>query len=864
MPNHITLRVIALMLACLTLWPRDANAQCGASISGHFGGEVSAVAQINASGLLVARGTWLELMSLANPNAPASFSPVRRVALSAPARKIAYTPGSSRAFVMLDNGNVLAVTILSFPLLDLSPPVSLGTSGAVDILADGQFVYIANTYEIHESGYSNSDIRVFDLTTGIPRFVRYIDLLISAYSADRLAKIGNTLWIGFHEFESSIYGVDGINVADPANPVRVVTSLNNIPLAGTFSGVTAMTAIGNRLMLTYRYNGLEDRIRAVDVTGNPVWFPAYDQNAYSSCMASVGDLLRVNFQNSGIGTWNTANPSAMSFLGAYFDGYPNVYQIVAGASGGVTDYWAAGRAGLWTMNTANPAALSVRSVVNNFPAVPSKVRQMGNTTAVIDHASNTLRLFDYTLPESQQLRGTLALPLYSEFLELAILNGGARTLACVATHYAPSNSIAIIEITNPATPILLSTITGFTTEQLSCSTSRLYAVTNVGLLKTYELSVPTNPALRSSLTLNVPYGAFTCMTSWSNNALAIGTDIGGVLLMDTTNATAPVLASTYLPVADYHVRAMAKGTNYLYVSAAVGPPENVSDTRLESLNVSTMSAPVRRWLSSQTTGAGWPSLYDNLAYVSAPAGKFLVGTQPHNTNDPTDNDLAILELPIGFFVNENAPFPIAKFSMSQAGTNGGSAYSGSGGNVVPSADGSRVLASAATAGIYQIAMPVQWAPGFGIQPFQQYLCYGSSVQYPVIASGNPTTVSYQWYRYVNAGSEVALVNGVLGHGTVVAGASESVLSISNFHPGDIRGYIYCKATNTCGTTQSATVYGSQCAGDFNCSSYTDAQDIFDFLNAWFAGSVGADVNGVNGVNVQDIFDFLAYWFTPCF
>jgi hypothetical protein len=40
------------------------------------------------------------------------------------------------------------------------------------------------------------------------------------------------------------------------------------------------------------------------------------------------------------------------------------------------------------------------------------------------------------------------------------------------------------------------------------------------------------------------------------------------------------------------------------------------------------------------------------------------------------------------------------------------------------------------------------------------------------------------------------------------------------------------------------------------------QDIFDFLNAWFAGNANADFNG-GGLAVQDIFDFLNAWFSGC-
>ncbi|HVU63436.1 MAG TPA: GC-type dockerin domain-anchored protein [Phycisphaerales bacterium] len=54
-----------------------------------------------------------------------------------------------------------------------------------------------------------------------------------------------------------------------------------------------------------------------------------------------------------------------------------------------------------------------------------------------------------------------------------------------------------------------------------------------------------------------------------------------------------------------------------------------------------------------------------------------------------------------------------------------------------------------------------------------------------------------------------------------------------------------------------------CRVDFNHDGHVAVQDIFDFLNAWFAGSPSADFNGVNGLEVQDIFDFLNAWFAGC-
>ncbi len=56
--------------------------------------------------------------------------------------------------------------------------------------------------------------------------------------------------------------------------------------------------------------------------------------------------------------------------------------------------------------------------------------------------------------------------------------------------------------------------------------------------------------------------------------------------------------------------------------------------------------------------------------------------------------------------------------------------------------------------------------------------------------------------------------------------------------------------------------GRACPADFNGSGAISVQDIFDFLNAWFAGNPAADING-SGLSVQDIFDFLNAWFTGC-
>lgn len=50
------------------------------------------------------------------------------------------------------------------------------------------------------------------------------------------------------------------------------------------------------------------------------------------------------------------------------------------------------------------------------------------------------------------------------------------------------------------------------------------------------------------------------------------------------------------------------------------------------------------------------------------------------------------------------------------------------------------------------------------------------------------------------------------------------------------------------------------ATDTNCDGTLSVQDIFDFLNLWFIGSLDADYNGTGDLSVQDIFDYLTAWF----
>jgi hypothetical protein len=49
-------------------------------------------------------------------------------------------------------------------------------------------------------------------------------------------------------------------------------------------------------------------------------------------------------------------------------------------------------------------------------------------------------------------------------------------------------------------------------------------------------------------------------------------------------------------------------------------------------------------------------------------------------------------------------------------------------------------------------------------------------------------------------------------------------------------------------------------GDVNFDGVVGPQDVFDFLEAWFAGEMTADFSGDDALSVQDLFEFLAAYF----
>lgn len=139
---------------------------------------------------------------------------------------------------------------------------------------------------------------------------------------------------------------------------------------------------------------------------------------------------------------------------------------------------------------------------------------------------------------------------------------------------------------------------------------------------------------------------------------------------------------------------------------------------------------------------------------------------------------------------------------------------------------------------------------------------------PVVGAAElPGGLAYQWLRngfpLVNGGGGASPGGGIVFNATGTITTTQPLqLTLQFPRPSDAGNYSI-RLTNACGTRTSASTFARICLADFNGGGAVTVQDIFDFLNAWFASDPSADFNGAFGITVGDIFDFLNAWFVGC-
>jgi uncharacterized membrane protein len=166
-----------------------------------------------------------------------------------------------------------------------------------------------------------------------------------------------------------------------------------------------------------------------------------------------------------------------------------------------------------------------------------------------------------------------------------------------------------------------------------------------------------------------------------------------------------------------------------------------------------------------------------------------------------------------------------------------------------------------------------FCPSVLVGPRPALACPAGSALFSVNAAGAASPLSYQWQIESTPGVWQTLANDPAplpcggGSSAYVAPAgSPSVTLAVRPCPGQVGAPqsfgVRCVVSNQCGAAITTPVYYTVCPVDFDCSGSLTVQDIFAYLNAWFAGDPRADFNG-GGLSVPDIFDFLNAWFAGC-
>jgi hypothetical protein len=152
-----------------------------------------------------------------------------------------------------------------------------------------------------------------------------------------------------------------------------------------------------------------------------------------------------------------------------------------------------------------------------------------------------------------------------------------------------------------------------------------------------------------------------------------------------------------------------------------------------------------------------------------------------------------------------------------------------------------------------VSVGVAQSVAITVQPGPVIAAVGRPASFHVGASGT-VPMTYQWRWNQTALSDSGRITG----------SATDTLAINPLQTADAGSYDVV-VTDVCGsnTSVAAALRVQLCMADFNGDGILTIQDVFDFLNAWFAGDPRANFDGMNGLQVADIFDFQNAWFAGC-
>ncbi len=164
-------------------------------------------------------------------------------------------------------------------------------------------------------------------------------------------------------------------------------------------------------------------------------------------------------------------------------------------------------------------------------------------------------------------------------------------------------------------------------------------------------------------------------------------------------------------------------------------------------------------------------------------------------------------------------------------------------------------AQASRGGYFGVNLNIIVCIGVTRQPSHALACPGGSTSVSVQARTSYGTLTYRWRK-----NGVPLLED--GGGGRFHGVFGPTLSITNMTAAEA-GSFDCVLGSVCSAMPSDAATVSFCRADFDCSGALNVQDVFDFLNTWFAQDPRAEFDQMPGLGMGDIVEFVNTWFAGC-
>ncbi len=477
----------------------------------------------------------LRVLDISNP-----VQPVEVASLATPNDALGICVKGDFAFMGI-GADGMAVIYIVDPL----NPQLIGThafSGGRNIVVEGDYAFLAD---------GANGLLVLDITNPAGPYPAYTAAGLG--TAQDLEVHGNYAYVA-----SSGAGLEIYDITDPTQPTFVAVSA----AIGTMRGVTVS---GNRAFVANDANGLY----LIDIS-NPI-IPILEEivetpgHAYDAVV--VGENAYTVVFGPGLQVVKIAQKVAPAFRGNH-DGL--TYSGEMSVSGSHA-FIPVGHTTVGLIDFSDPENISYQSIMTHSNGVNDV--QINGDLALLCNADAGISIYDISNLESPVLLGQVDTPGWAY---KAVINGDFA-------YVAASQSIQVVNISNPASPNLVASFpTSYTVQKIKIDGNLIFAFGNdIAGMDIIDITNPGSPFLRSTL-----------VTSDSIQDIEVQGDLLyaaiagiGLRIIDITDPSSPSIISTFV------IEDFATSIEVVGKTAYLASRESYNQGYLTELDVSNPASP---------------------------------------------------------------------------------------------------------------------------------------------------------------------------------------------------------------------------------------------------------------------------------